>query len=132
LTGDARGDYILGSLERAGRLRDDGVDLDVLKVQHHGSAHSCDPEFFARVRARHYVISADGRYDNPDRATLEAIATGRGDSGYTIWLTNRGELGSELRRMLDAFERDHPDVEVVYRDDHEPSVKIDLAATVGY
>ena len=132
LTGDARGDYILGSLERAGRLRDDGVDLDVLKVQHHGSAHSCDPEFFARVRARHYVISADGRYENPDRATLEAIATGRGDSGYTIWFTNRGDAGSDLRRMLDAFERDHPGIDIMYRDEREPSVKVDLATTVAY
>jgi hypothetical protein len=132
LTGDARGDYILDGLRRAGRLRRRGIDLDVLKVQHHGSSHSNNAEFFRQVRARHYVISANGKYDNPDRTTLQAIVDARGPTGYTIWLTNRGRRGTPLRRMLDRFVHDHPDVDVVYRCEREPSLKVDLGTSVTY
>lgn len=132
LTGDARGDYILDGLRRAGRLGRRGVDLDVLKVQHHGSSHSNDVEFFRRVRARHYVISANGKYDNPDRPTLQAIVDARGPAGYTIWLTNRGRRGTPLRRMLDGFAADNPDVRLVFRDDRRPSLRIDLDGEVDY
>ncbi len=104
MTGDARGDYIIDGLKRANRFGADGIDLDVLKVQHHGSSHNNDGQFFHDVRARHYVISANGMYDNPDRATLDNIIGGRGyQSGYIIWLTNRGQPGSDLRQMLDTF-----------------------------
>ncbi len=132
LTGDARGDYILDGLRRAKRLGRRGIEVDVLKVQHHGSSHSNNTEFFRQVRARHYVISANGKYDNPDRTTLQAIVDARGPRGYTIWLTNRGRRGTPLRRMLDRFARDHPDVDVVFRGERDPSLKVDLGTEVGY
>jgi hypothetical protein len=132
LTGDARGDYILDGLRRSGRLKRRGIDLDVLKVQHHGSSHSSNVEFFQQVRARHYVISANGKYDNPDRPTLQAIVDARGRSGYTIWLTNHGRRGTPLRRMLDGFVRDNPGVDIVFRSERRPSLKVDLAAEVTY
>jgi hypothetical protein len=132
MTGDARGDYILDGLRRARRLGPDGIDLDVLKVQHHGSSHSNSPDFFRQVRARNYVISANGEYDNPDRPTLQAIVDARGAGGYRIWLTNRGRPGSGLRRMLEAFRRANPKVDVVFRDDRKPSLKVDLGANVTY
>lgn len=132
LTGDARGDYILDGLRRAGRLGRRGLDLDVLKVQHHGSSHSNDLEFFRQVRARHYVISANGKYDNPDRPTLQAIVEARGSARYTIWLTNRGRRGTPLRRMLDRFAADNPGVHIVFRGERSPSLKVDLDAEVEY
>jgi hypothetical protein len=132
LTGDARADYILDGLRRAARLKRRGLDLDVLKVQHHGSSHSNSVEFFRQVRARHYVISANGKYDNPDRPTLQAIVDARGRTGFTIWLTNRGRRGTPLRRMLDGFAHDNPGVDLVFRSERRPSLKVDLAAEVTY
>jgi hypothetical protein len=102
LCGDARGDHVLEGLEAAG-LADDGVTrLDLLKLPHHGSIHNVEPEFFERLPARHYVISADGRDGNPETATLEAIAASRADDDFTIHLTNHdGKL--DLAERLDAF-----------------------------
>ena len=59
-------------------------------------------EFFERVTADHYVISADGRHGNPETATLELIAAGRSDDDFTVHLTNR--VGTDdLEQRLDAF-----------------------------
>lgn len=88
LTGDGRGDHTLAGLAAAGLLDEDGrIAVDVLKVPHHGSVHNVDAGYFDAIRADHYVISADGRDDNPDIATLELISAARPDDDFTIHLT---------------------------------------------
>jgi len=103
LCGDARGDHVLRGLEAAGKLAAGGsLALDVLKLPHHGSIRNVEADFFERLPARHYVISADGRDGNPETATLDAIAASRADDDFTIHLTNReGKL--DLAQRLDAF-----------------------------
>jgi hypothetical protein len=95
LTGDARSDDILEGLEASGRLAADGPPLkvDVLKLPHHGSIRNVDERFFERVRARHYVISANGRDGNPDDETLDLIcdAPRKDGDAWTLWLTYGGE-----------------------------------------
>ena len=70
LTGDARGDKILEGLQLTGRL-DPGpassMQVDLLKVPHHGSANNLAQDFFERIIAKHYVFSGDGEYGNPTR-----------------------------------------------------------------
>ena len=89
LTGDARGDFVLDGLEAAGLLKKGGsMHVDVLKLPHHGSIRNVDVPFFERIRADHYVASADGSFGNPDPPTLQMIADVRkGDTDYTIHLT---------------------------------------------
>jgi hypothetical protein len=59
-------------------------------------------EFFERVTADHYVISADGRHGNPETDTLRLIADCRADDAFQIHLTNR--VGTDdLEIRLDAF-----------------------------
>lgn len=88
LTGDGRGDHTLKGLEEAGLLDDEGrLAVDVLKVPHHGSVRDVDLDYFERIRARHYVVSADGRHDNPDVETLDLLAEARPDDDFTIHLT---------------------------------------------
>jgi ribonuclease BN (tRNA processing enzyme) len=89
LTGDAHSDELLAGLEVAGKLPKDGSPyfVDLLKLQHHGSVRNVTPEFFERVVAEHYVISANGKHDNPDVETLEMLAEARGDALYTLHLT---------------------------------------------
>jgi hypothetical protein len=101
LTGDARGDYVLEGLKKAGVL-DGTLHLDVLKVPHHGSNRDVEVAFFEQVTADHYVISADGKYGNPDPETLDMIAKARGKDEFTIHLTNHDGEGG-LRGLLDAF-----------------------------
>lgn len=67
----------LGSLPRT----------DVLKVAHHGSAHSTTPEFLRMVRPRHAVLSAGARnrYGHPAPAVVERLTA----AGSTVWRTDR-------------------------------------------
>ena len=92
LTGDGRGDHLLDALQDADLLDADGaIDVDVLKVQHHGSDRNATLGFFERVRAATYVISADGKNDNPDVATLQWIhkAAQKQNRTFELVLTNR-------------------------------------------
>ena len=124
LTGDARGDDIIDGLIEHGRLGADGPPFiaDVLKLPHHGSERNVDEHFFARVRARHYVISADGRHENPDARTLTMLCDSRrGETEpWTLWLTYGGAPGDGregLAERLAAFfaaRRDVPGLQVRY------------------
>ena len=88
LTGDARGDYILDGLKKAKILKKKTLDVDVLKVPHHGSDHNLEPGFFETIVADTYVFSADGTYGNPDREPLDWLIQARGkDARYDIVLT---------------------------------------------
>jgi len=103
LCGDARGDHVLEGLEGAGKLAPGGtLALDILKLPHHGSIRNVDHDFFERLPARHYLISADGRDGNPESATLEAIAASRADDDFEIHLTNHAGQ-SDISQRLDAF-----------------------------
>ncbi len=110
LTGDAGSDDMLQGLKAAGLLADAGPPLavDVLKLPHHGSIRNVDAVFFERVRARNYVISANGRDGNPDDATLALLCDARrnDEEPWTLWLTyggqpNDGKPG--LHERLSAF-----------------------------
>jgi beta-lactamase superfamily II metal-dependent hydrolase len=88
LTGDARGDLILEGLKKRKLLKQGKLVVDVLKVPHHGSDNNAEPEFFEQIIAGSYVLSGDGQYGNPERATLEWIADARGKSAkYDLVLT---------------------------------------------
>ncbi|WP_217924410.1 ComEC/Rec2 family competence protein [Miltoncostaea oceani] len=130
LTGDARGDHVLEGLERAGLLkgRRRTLSVDILKLPHHGSEHNVDQDFFDRIQARHYVISADGAHGNPEDETLTMLLASRPkDDKFTIWLTNRtGRKG--LGPRLEAYLEAHPDRtwEMRFRDSDALSLRIDL------
>lgn len=91
LTGDGRGDHLLEGLAAAGLLEDDGgIDVDLLKVPHHGSDRNVNRKFFERVRAKKYVMSANGKDDNPDLMTMTWIAQAAKKQAreITIFVTN--------------------------------------------
>ncbi len=78
LTGDGLCGDILDGLEFAGKMSASGtLHVNLLKLPHHGSRRNVSPDFFERITADHYLISADGRYDNPDRETLEILTAAR-------------------------------------------------------
>ena len=74
LTGDARGDHILQGLEQSQSVPVGGSrHFRLLKVQHHGSDRNVARDFFERLTADIYLISADGKHGNPDFEVLEMI-----------------------------------------------------------
>jgi len=87
-TGDARGDHIIQGLEHAGLLNSVGdMHVDILKVPHHGSDRNVTKKFFKTITADRYLISANGKYGNPDLATL-------------IWIV---EAAKEKERTIDVI-----------------------------
>ena len=136
LTGDARGDFILEGLQAAGLLQQDGkFKVDLLKVQHHGSARDDTQNFFETVVADHYVISANGKYDNPDMETLQMLSDTRGNEEFTLYLTNReGEnnLGNRLTGFFAQEKSQGKRYKVICREDPALSVKADLLTAVNY
>jgi beta-lactamase superfamily II metal-dependent hydrolase len=126
LCGDARGDKVLSGLEGAGKLAAGGtLALDLLKLPHHGSIRNVDDDFFARLPARHYVISANGRDGNPESATLEAIAASRQDRDFVVHFTNHDGI-NDIAKRLDDFTAAHPDVKIAFRQDPALALRIDL------
>ena len=130
LTGDARGDKILSGLRRAGLMKNGKCHVDLLKVPHHGSDRNVSTGFFRQVTANHYVISADGRHGNPDEPMLNMLSKARGQSKYTIHLTNR-ELpkDSDPKRLIRFFAREKEEgkkYKVVFRKKNAPSLSVDL------
>jgi len=100
-TGDGRSDDILDGLAQNNLLDANGkFHVDVLKIPHHGSVANMRPNLLKQVTADHYVISADGKHDNPDQALLDMFRLNV--SKGTLHLTNRtGKKG--LQKKLDAF-----------------------------
>ena len=91
-TGDGSGDDIVEVLSKNAMLDKQGkFHVDVLKVPHHGSDRNVSPEFFNAVTADYYVISANGRDDNPSLATLRWIIEcgNHSKNPKKIILTNR-------------------------------------------
>ena len=102
LTGDARGDVMLESLELAGLMNDGRCHFDLMKVQHHCSSHSTTQDFFERVTADRYVISGNGKHDIPHADALGWLSAARHGQPYDVYLTNRiGILKN--KQVLDKF-----------------------------
>jgi beta-lactamase superfamily II metal-dependent hydrolase len=98
LTGDSRWDEVLSGLETAGALDNESrIHVDVLKVQHHGSMRNSKPEFFQRVTANKYVISANGRYENPDVDTLLWIVDAANGRNFEMIVTN---VPAQVKKLL--------------------------------
>lgn len=136
LTGDARADQILTGLQNVGLLPDHGaLEVDVLKIPHHGSSRNSTLELYQRVHAQHYVVSANGEYGNPDRATLDMLWQARGKGNWTLWTTFpqnafQSAPDGERRETLRTVQQwiDSHEVKVHYRNPNEKSIRIELGA----
>ena len=111
LTGDARGDDIVAGWEAARPGDTTPYLLDVMKVPHHGSDRGITERFLRLFPARHYVISANGRDDNPDPKVLEQIAVTQEGRDCTIHVTN--DLPRIRRKMEELQAR--PGCRIAYR-----------------
>ncbi|MBI5968872.1 MAG: hypothetical protein HY882_13590 [Deltaproteobacteria bacterium] len=127
LTGDARGDDIIAGLKTAGLFQGDRFHADLFKVPHHGSDRNISTEFFRQVTANHYVISGDGKYGNPEIATLKMLTEARGQDKYTIYFTN------QEARLVEFFNNEPApgkNYQVVFRQDSSSSIPINLEEAI--
>jgi ribonuclease BN (tRNA processing enzyme) len=134
LTGDGRGDHTLQGLKAAKLLDKQGrIEVDILKVPHHGSDRNVETAYFERIRARHYVISADGKHHNPDIAALRMISEARPDDDFTIHLTyptdefNVPRIGEDVAAFFAEEKAAGRTYKVETRQPDELSLRIALA-----
>jgi hypothetical protein len=123
LTGDARGDDVMNALKTSGLLKSGNIHVDLLKLPHHGSDRNVATEFFRAVTADHYVVSADGRFGNPEISTLQMISEARGKDRFTIHLTNKEK---RLEKFFASDKKKGKKYDVVYRDPKSLSLWVDL------
>src|SRR4029079_16040762 len=102
-TGDGLGRDVLDLLSKNKMLDNNGkFYVDVLKVPHRGSERNTSLEFFKTVIAEYYVISANGRDDNPSLNTLRWIieSAKTGKSPKKIILTN---MTPNVEKVLEEY-----------------------------
>lgn len=130
LTGDARGDDVLEGLRAAGKLEGGKpLALDVLKLPHHGSIRDADVDFFELLRADHYVVSANGKYNNPDLATMQMLTRVRSDDRFSIHLTNHTPW---LDRFFAAEKKRKRRYRVLYPEDTGGRTIVNLGTPVKH
>lgn len=125
LTGDARGDRVLAGLQACGLLGSGApMRVDLLKLPHHGSSNNVTPEFFERIHADHYVISADGiAHHHPAEQTLAWLVQSRQpDEIFKIHLTNPIGFALDALRKLAAGRA----FQTAVRPDAEPAAVVSL------
>jgi hypothetical protein len=97
---------ILAGLEGAGYLKDGKpLELDILKIPHHGSAASSNPDFYKAVRAKHYVFCGTGDFNGhrlPDKGVFEWIRDERGKDNCFVHLTF-DEKRKEILKLQAGF-----------------------------
>lgn len=153
LTGDARSQEILAGLRKHGLMDDNnGLHVDVLKVQHHGAAGNVTKEFCEFVTADHYIFCANGASTNPEKVVLDGFLehrignkvadckTPNAKDPFQFWFTTKSttkgittgqkkflksvedHLDANWSGHPDKFKRNYPDPQV-----SEFSIEIDLA-----
>jgi hypothetical protein len=119
MTGDGHADDIREGLESLGYLDgENGIHVDVLKVQHHGSEHNIDKEFCRLVTADHYIFCGNGAHENPDLKVLKVLINSRiGDTqdrspnvpqnrSFTLWFnSSSNEAGNKNRKHMKEVEK---------------------------
>lgn len=126
-TGDGRGDFILEGLAKAGLSDSEGrLHVDVFKVPHHGSIRNSTEDFFLKVTADLYIISADGRHNNPDYETLKWIVESAWAQKRKIRLLCTNETDS-TRKLLKSHSHETYGYEMTVLDVQAGSYDIELS-----
>lgn len=102
LTGDARGDQIVDGLKAAGRLNGGTIEVDVLKVPHHGSENNIDSDFVEAVIARDYVFCGNGFSDNPNIDVIGMMFRRRlaaSQKPFRFWFNSSKAVSSKPEHM---------------------------------
>jgi len=106
LTGDARSDFVLKGMEECGLIPEGGsLEVDLLKMPHHGSDRNVDEDFLKRVTAPQYLFTGNGEHGNPERATFRMLAEARPDADMELVLTYPVAKIDPQRKIVHGHDR---------------------------
>ena len=126
LTGDARSDHVLKGLEQAGLLTNGKLHVDVLKVPHHGSDRNVTATFFKKVTAETYVISANGKNNNPDYPTLKWIVEAANSAGRQIKIVVTNATSS-TKKIKQTHKPSDYGYELIVKPNADHSIVVELS-----
>jgi ribonuclease BN (tRNA processing enzyme) len=120
-TGDGVGKDLVEVLSEKHMLNSKGkLHVDIMKVPHHGSERNSSEQFFETVTADTYIISANGRDDNPSFSTLKwIIESGKKfNRKVTIVATNKTENTKKALQLYDPSKFQYRIVSLDTKADH--------------
>lgn len=101
---DSHPQDIIDKLEDMGYGIDNPLNVDILKLSHHGSRHNTTVELLKRIKTENYYISTNGaKYDHPDEEIFECIieAANFHNSKESNIFTNY-EIESEIKLKVNS------------------------------
>jgi ribonuclease BN (tRNA processing enzyme) len=131
-TGDGLGRDVLDILSEKKMLNSEGrLHVDILKVPHHGSERNVSEQFFETVTADVYIISANGRDDNPSFLTLKwIIELGKKyHRKVTIVATNRTD---NIKKALQIYDSKKFQYKFVFLEPHTDFLVLDAKNNLFY
>jgi hypothetical protein len=125
-TGDGLGQDIVDILAKNNMFDRDGkFFVDVLKVPHHGSDRNSSSEFFNSMYAKYYIISANGRDENPSLSTLKWII----ESGKTSRMTKKiilTNMTPNVKKLLHKYDQNKYNYESIVMESKSNFMTIDF------
>jgi len=120
LTGDGHQREVIKGLQDAGKQLP--LNVDVLKVPHHGSEFNSDDDLYRKVTAEHYVICANGAHENPNTRVIDDLIGARLErrdlgSPFHLWFTSHPDFidstdrKQHMKKVMHCVARwrnDHP------------------------
>jgi len=125
-TGDGSSDDVVSALSKDFMLDNEGrFHVDILKVPHHGSDRNVAPYFFNKVTADYYVISANGRDDNPSFDTLEWIIESNNETKRSITLVFTNSTPN-IAKIMKQYDQKKYNYKCFFVQGKEDFITIDL------
>lgn len=112
---DSYPDVIVNSLKRMGINSENKLNLDFVKISHHGSRKNTSPELLKLLRCSNYVISVNGTNGDalPDKEALfRIIETGTKDNPINLFFTHDD---TKLRSIFSVEEIQNPNYHFIPR-----------------
>lgn len=133
LTGDARMDDIEDALTKQKLFKSGKLSVDIFKLPHHGSDRNATPSLLKKISAKHYIISADGKHSNPDKGLLDMLAANvKTGTIYFTYSEGENELAKKLAAFKKKLKKEGSKLKLVFRNETEPSITINLGDALNY
>lgn len=115
LAADAHAGVVRSGLARCLKY---GIDIDLLKVSHHGSKANTDARLLAALGCRRFLISTNGnRHEHPDNQLIARLAAAAGDGAHLYFnyaVTRTMRWGGMLRMNWPHLNAKYPSNDDVF------------------
>lgn len=122
LTGDVWAPVLTAALKRLNvERRTDRLQLDVLKVPHHGSIRNMTKELLEQIRCKRYLFSTSGaRHHHPDEPAIARIVTWGGPR-LKLYFNYRSDDNKIWSKLQDRYK-----YKTYYPNDGEEGLRVEV------